>query len=346
MTKISHTQITKYKTCGKEYDFYYNKKIRSNKIHSALLFGKALDVGLNELLITRDLEEAKIKFSQSLYKDAEANNTIIFSDKDFDLELVEHFNKLPETTGEVDYKDFISSIQSKQKNNIPIKKEDLDLFKQLNIASLESKGLVMLDSYTKEILPRITEVYAVQKQIKLENEDGDEVTGFLDAIVKINNKITLLDHKSSATEYTIDDVNSSQQLITYNHEAKEQYGIEEVGFGVFLKSINKNKVKVCKVCGNDGSGGRHKTCDKEVDSIRCNGSWDIKLNPTATIQLLTSTVSETAETLVLEAIDSANEGIKAGKFEPNLTSCKRFGRKCDYYDLCWKNKMDGLYEDK
>ena len=332
--KLSNSKLNQYTDCGRKYKLYYLDKLRSKYISSALLFGSAIDKGLNELLSSKNTAIAKKVFSTEFqyFKDAEGNVQetakspfVQYSSSDLDPELLtEEDLKCPEN--------------------------------EHNWWSLLRKGLIMIDSYAKDMLPRITKVIAVQEPISLKNEEGDELVGFLDIVVQLDDgKTYLLDHKTSSRPYEPDSAGKSQQLLIYHHEAKEKFGIQGVGFIVLKKQIAKNKTKVCSKCGYDGSGAKHKTCPNETETgeyqtaikqERCNGEWKTTITPTCSIDLILNDVKPAMEDLVISAFDSANAAIKKEVFLPNLQSCMKYGKPCDFYKLCWEGSDSDLVKVK
>lgn len=202
-------------------------------------------------------------------------------------------------------------------------------------ASMRVKGRMLLEAYEENILPNINKVYEVQK-------DLDGRRGVLDAIVDYGDygKV-LIDHKTAARAYKWDAVASSTQLALY---ASDQ-GLDTAGFIVLVKNINKNRVKICKKCGFDGSFSRHKTCPKMENSMRCHGQWDETTSPSAEIQVLIDKIPMTNKYIVQESLVETEKAIDAGLFPRNLDACgKMYGKPCPYIDKCWKNSNNGLVE--
>ena len=176
----------------------------------------------------------------------------------------------------------VALLQDKKSTNgyNALSQEEKEILNLANWLCLYRKGLVMLKAYSEQVLPKIKEVLAVQKSIEIENNDGDKLIGFIDLIVETTDgKRYVLDNKTSSIQYDANSPQRSQQLILYYHITKEEYKLDGVGFVVMYKHILKNKKKTCSKCGNDGTGKRHKTCDVETETGRCNGNWDEVLNP-------------------------------------------------------------------
>lgn len=319
-----------FQDCGKKFDIFYNQNIKSETTPSALVFGKAIDEGLNTLLVEKDLDKAKDVFSSNL-------KTIVLNGEKIDVE----------TSDKVTYQD----------NDL-----DIDLLleidqNQTNKAywSLYRRGIIILDSYHSYVLPKIKEVIVCQKRITITNELGDQIEGHVDLIARMNDgKVYLLDNKTSSKEYEKDSASKSTQLLLYHYLTKDNYNIDGVGFIVLNKNIWKKKKKICSVCLYDGSGSNHRKCNNNIAKqtensggiMRCNGEWNTTINASCFIDIVLNKVNIMVESLVLDAFDGINDQIKNKQFIPNLSSCKRGKFECPYIKLCHEGKMDGLVEFK
>ncbi len=328
--KTSHSQLSLYATCGKKYKLRYIDKLKTKYISSALLFGSALDNALNTLLLSRDLDKSIEDFEKNWayqtfngkYISLFDNVAIQYYASDLDINLFDDddFNKL-KCDKDVD----LSRVTDKT------------WLANANWLSMRRKGLAMLRSYHSEVLPLIREVKAVQHKFELVNGVGDIIVGYVDLIVEWHDgRIILFDNKTTSRPYDSEQAARSQQLLTYFYQLEEQFKLNNVGFITLSKSINLNKIRNCKKCGFV-SDSRHKTCNETVDNVRCNGEWDVKTNPKCDINVIINDVTEEAKDLVLEAVDTANEGIKRGYFPPNLSACKQGPITCEYFKVCWAN---------
>jgi hypothetical protein len=81
---------------------------------------------------------------------------------------------------------------------------------------MRRKGIVMIESYDKFIMPKIKNTLAVQHKASLTNEDGDSVVQYVDLIVEwTDGRRILMDNKTSRVVYAPDSAGVSQQLISY-----------------------------------------------------------------------------------------------------------------------------------
>lgn len=362
--RLSFSAISTYTTCGEKYRLRYKQGLRSKFFHAALAYGSAVDLSLNKLLTTKDLAEAIKEFDKTWnaqyvnkkYVTLAKFPDLVYAESDYDEELLqeEDLDVLKaellnsENLGQDSSSSYFEKIKEKKSKigweNVP--DGEKEFYNYANWLCMRRKGHIMLESYNKKIMPQIKEVLAVQKEQYLENESGDKVVQYLDLIVEWNDgRRILMDNKTSAKDYEEDQASRSPQLISYFAGAKEEYKLDAVGFLVLKKQILKNKIKICSLCGNDGSGERHKTCasDNPDTGKRCNGTWNIKLNPECYIQVIINNVAPAAETLVLETFDEANSGIKNNVFHKNLGACKT-GFQCEYFKKCWQGDNSELVD--
>jgi len=359
--RLSHSSVSCFQECAKKYHYRYVEKLFPKTTHAALLFGSALDKAVEILLQTSSYDKAKIKFiemwnRQEINKVPESlqeNTKIVYANSDFDWDLLskEDADFLSTYTKDDIVAAYNSASTQKDAIGYDLLKKELKVF--FNVANwlcLKNKGLLMLESFDKYIMPNIEKVFATQVPIELMNTDGDNIIGYADFVVKWKNEENpiIFDLKTSSREYDKDSVLSSPQLTLYTHTLGETYKTRKAGFIVLNKHIRKNKTKVCSVCGFDGSGQRHKTCSNEVEGKRCGGEWIETIKPEVYIQVLINDISDRLEEIMLENYNMINDSIKSGIFPRSFTSCKQGYGLCPYYDVCYKNNCDKMIkmEDK
>lgn len=301
--KLSNSAIDKYNECSLCYKLHYIDRIRPIRQKSALLFGATLDGALNHLLLTKNLQES-LKIFGDEWASLRVDN-IDFSKSDLDEELNNYYPKY-------DYRN--ESNPSWQ--------------------SLFHKGILFITQYHKDILPKIKKVVAIQEPVSLKNSDGDEITGILDLIVEWKDgKVYLMDNKSSSVKYAIDSAKTGQQLPLYYYIAKDKYKLDGVGYIVLSKRINKNRIKECKVCGKNCDTS-HKSCPSiNSDGSRCNGSFNISINPSVDFDIILNQVEESDEKRVIETFDAVNQKIINGEFATEHPTTKnKYFQWCPYHD--------------
>lgn len=349
VNKLSYSQVSKYTMCGESYRLHYKERIRPSVTTGALLFGSALDQALNCLLLGQGNAEETFEKHFTNAKVLETieyipySPNVVYSNSDFDNDLLHETDKslLQDMCGETAWETRYDSLKTKKsKSGLGSFTESEKVFYgYANWLSMLRKGFLMIDAYRKEVIPKLGKVHEVQKTVSLSNGD-DSIIGYIDFVADYNGKKVIFDNKTATFPYEPDSVLTSPQLSLYVHaEGSTRYG----GYIVLQKLIKKNRVKVCGKCGHDGSGGRHKTCDKEIEGKRCGGAWIETINPEVNIQIIVDEIPERTEQIVIENMDKANEGIKSGNFTRNFNMCDNFyGGSCPYKGLCFKSKMEGL----
>lgn len=324
--KLSHSSVFLYNQCSLCYRLKYIDRVYPKKTKSAFVFGHALDCAFNSLLKERDLEKAKRIFLYRM-KNAIINNCrvdistsdlVIYTKRDLDIELLTHFNGLEHSN--------------------------------LSWHSLCLKGLLFVEAYYKEVLPKIKEVISIQKRVTLYNKDGDQISGLLDSeVIWEDGKTYLIDNKSSTVKYEEDSAKNSDQLVLYYYIEKDNINLDGVGFIVLDKNINMNKKKTCQKCGlrNEST---HKTCNNIVyneagESKRCGGDFDITFNPTVEVDYIFNEIDEEDEDRVIELFDNANNNIEQGIFSSEHNPVfGKFG-PCEYYKY-YEGSSDFIIKEK
>jgi len=350
MNKLSHSSVNMFSDCSYKWKLHYQDKLRGNTASAALLFGSAIDKAVENLVIHKDLNKAKSLF-HNLWTDQEINGVktnlqnnpdIVYANNDLDEEL------LPESLNEFEsaFRTTLSNVKERKNqvgfDNLSV--EEKIVYNSANWEIAKVRGELMLDVVSDSILPKITNVLSTQEKIDLVNADGDSVVGYVDMVASWEGEDVpiVFDFKTSTRAYEEDSVKTSPQLALYVHALSDKYKTRKAGFIVLSKQIQKNRKKVCSKCGNDGSGGRHKTCAAEVDGKRCNGEWKETINPKAKLDVIIDTIPNRLEDIVLENMDATNKMIKNGIFTRNLNACvKPYGR-CVYYEKCHKDTENGL----
>jgi PD-(D/E)XK nuclease superfamily len=319
--KLSFSKIKTYQDCGRKYDYHYNQRLRSERVGSPLVFGHAIDSALNELVTSKDLDKSLEVFTKSL-KEFEYNGS-----------KIDIF-----TTDKVDFmdSDFTQDILSK---------EDLVNIKTGSnkfALSLLRKGEIIIRSYNDYIIPKISKVLMCQQRVSLKNEDGDELEGIIDLILEFKDgSVYLLDNKTSSRDYKPDSAGKSGQLLIYEY-LLDKYDLDGIGFIVLNKNIWLRKVKVCSVCGHNGSGKNNRSCDAIIDNVRCMGPWTVTVDPKCFITMILNKPNRDTQAMVLDTVDVVNTQIKNNQYPANLDSCIRGKIVCPYYNKCHGGSDKGL----
>lgn len=343
MLKLSYSQIQKYQMCPKSYQFYYKDKLRPDVKSGALVFGSCLDSALNVLLLERDLPKAKECFLQNFRtfelndKEEDLLNTVkvVYSTSDFDQDLLKA-EDLEKLSKEIPFS-LLKDLRSEVGYDGMTEEQKLS-YNRYNFYAMRNKGLLMLESYFNNILPNFKKVLAVQKQIKMKNTADDEIVGYVDAIVEMENLgVVLIDNKTSSISYSEDSVKLSQQLALYSYILNDEYKIEHAAYVVLLKHPKKEVTKVCKKCNFMVTSGTHKTCNNIINEKRCGGEWDKTVVLSINTQFIVDKISPQKQEMVIENVDTITACIQNELFPRNFHVCENyFGGKCDYFNICHK----------
>lgn len=219
MTRLSHSGKERYEQCPYKYYLHDIEKYRSTIQKSALVFGNAYDVALNELLQGSSKYHEVFDEEWTKYKDVQ----IDYYSSDYDESLLTDEERL----------------FSKQE--------------QLYLC-LKKKGHLMLDAYKDEIYPKIKQVVSLQERIDLVGscEDGedteDSITGIMDLVAIIEfageSKLAILDNKSTSQPYAKNSVLTKDQLALYAAAKPE---IQHQGFLTINKKNFKTQILVDQI---------------------------------------------------------------------------------------------------
>ncbi len=334
MTQISHSGVSEYLECSQKYNLNRNLKIRPTTTQSSLVWGGAIDEGLNELLkskLTIDPEVFPTPYKAFMNKwtsgtindvpiDYKFSPLIEYSKKDLDLELFtdSDWEQVQEAYPNEKPREFAEFLQAEREklhwSGYATMPDDQKVaYNLLCWLSLARKAQYIFEAYRLEVLPKIKKVYCIQEPISLENSVGDKVTGFIDFIVKWEDgTIRVMDNKTTSKfiYYGETSVRESGQLNLYAF-AKD---LKHAGYIAILKDIKADKRK--------------------------KGS-----SPTVKIKIVLDEIHPEFQLKTIEKFNLANDKIKNKEFQklddPN--KCFFFGKKCPYYSYCHEGgSMIGL----
>lgn len=341
---LSLSGYERFAECPRKFDLHYNKRIRPIMEPSYFIFGKAVDNGINALIL-KDGDPYKI--AEETLKEIK-NKKVFFIASDYDGELIEDDKKaeLLEACRAIGYKGddvdaLVKSLMEKEK----LSENQQKALAACQYESLLVKNRLMIDAYKSKVLPLFSAVENVQKEIKWKDEKGNEFVGVIDLTPTVKGYGRLTgDNKTSGNpqrDYAPGSVKSSLQLSLYSLTDKTEKG----AYLVMGKNILKNRVKTCEVCGHVGQG-KHKTCDNTDGEIRCGGNWIETIKPEVELHIVIESFDSNEKKIAQEALTSAAEAIKTGCFPLNLKACKqKFGQReslCPYYNYCRTGSMEGL----
>ncbi len=344
MNKISYSGVSEYEECSEKFNLNRIQKLRPEKVQSSLLWGGAIDEGLNELLRTKLEPQPEIfptpyksfrqKWDSGLINDVlvdyKFSTLIEYSKKDLDLELFTdvEWNQIKEVYEDQEPKAFAQMLQAEREklhwssySSMP--EETKQAYNFICWLSLARKAEYIFEAYKNEILPLFKRVLTIQEPIELENEQGDKVTGIIDFIVELQDgRIVVMDNKTTSKfSYYPDDVLKYQpenpdaepppgQLFVYAFAKDLQFA----GYVAMLKEIKGNK----------------KT----------------KAAPSVKFKFIIEPVNSDYQTVIINKFNLVNTKIKNKEFKKldDEKKCFFYGKKCPYYDKCWNNSMKGLVQ--
>lgn len=277
--KLSFSSCQRYMSSPMSYFLHYIAKIRPVDKGSALFFGSSVDEGLNSLLIDKmegrsiDLEKAKNEFLKSF-------TITSFNGEDLNLSIpgVVKFSKA----------DYDESILTEEDRN-----SGLDQ----SWCSLKNKGFIIIEEFNEQVIPKLDKVLAVQLEINIKNETGDEFTGKTDFIAVIDGKTWLVDNKTTSVSYKASSASESGQLATYYDFLKDDYKLDGVMFITLSKTVLKRK------------------------------------KPRINIKFISGQISEELIQKTFEEFDAVLEGIKNKQFECSR-NCLKNPWGCSYRSYC------------
>lgn len=338
--KYSFSQISKYGQCPKSWQYHYQEKLKPLGTTSSLLFGSAMDEALNALLANPEADYEVI-FKEAMQNITINGKKIPFTEGLLRIEFLSSDYEEYFGHGILDTTESYASLKERESEPEFNIKDRI----QLNYHiwnSLLQKGLFLIKAYKEELLPKISEVVAIQKQIGMNSEDGEStIVGYIDAIVKLkgSDELVILDNKTASAEYTTDKLTFSQQLALYSYLT----GINTVAYAVLIKKIKFNEKKNCLKCGYDVTTS-HKSCPNTVqDGTRCGGELSKLTTPVAKTQLISTTMPDSIKEVVVNNISDVIQAINTGVFPQNFNTCQNlFGKPCPYTKMCWSGSEDGL----
>lgn len=279
------------------------------------------------------------------------NDALSFSNKDFDADIldegdIETLNRwASELNLEVQHPVALFKDIAAIKRN-PYKHATKDQLKYFNRAcwlSLYKKGVILIEAFKSQFLPKIKKVHAIQQNSKL--GDGENtIVGVIDMVLEIEgyDKPIIFDLKTSASPYQPDKIEITEQLTLYLAMEGQNYQTNLAGYVVLVKDIPKETIGICKKCGHT-KDSRHKTCDNIVEGKRCGGEWDQKITPAPLVQVLVAEKTEDHVNNLLMDYNNVIFAMKQDIIYKNMDKCTNwFGSPCPYYNLCHRNSMEGL----
>lgn len=322
---VSFSALECFEQCSEKYRLRYKERLSSEKIPSPLFFGTAIDAAVELFLLKKkhlltekelDLmlkEDAYSMFDKTMREQngqlLEKNPLCEYFYSDFDSNILskEDFKYLTKAYPSIkDWGEFFSYCKTYIKTNGELKPGSKIAFNNLCWLSLYRKGELMLKAYEKDILPEVHEVFDIQKEVALLNESGDKLRGKIDFIASFKDSPSaryICDNKTSSEPYKEDSVANSVQLAIYC----EAESCDKASYVVMEKKIRLKE-------------------------------------PKARTQIIKDTISEDHKQKTFDIVEQKLNNIACAEFSKKQSpkECHFFGKACEFFNLCWHGRMDGL----
>jgi hypothetical protein len=322
---VSFSALDCFEQCSEKYRLRYREKLSSEKISSPLFFGTAIDAAVELLLLKKKRNLSDKELDLLLTEDAfsvfdktmkEQNGILLernplceyfYSDFDHSLLTEEDFSYLKKAYPSIlDWEEFFVYCKKYIKTHGELKTGSKVAFNNLCWLSLYRKGEMMLKAYAQNILPEIEEVFDIQKEVELINESGDKLRGKIDFIASFKDDPTarlIIDNKTSSEAYKSDSVANSVQLAIYCEA-------ETCNRAAYIVMEKKMRIK----------------------------------EPRARTQIVKDTITEEHKQKTFDIVEQKLNNIACENFskKDSPKDCAFFGKPCEFFNLCWHGKMDGL----
>ena len=383
MTSLSPSALDVLDDCPFKYNLQYIEKIRSELVGSALLFGTAIDEALNVLLIQKKSNKSHEEFQLAAQdpkqifdyhfswinlkgnpqdRESAATSTYMrYYNKDFDKEILDDNDKYRLKTfiqqaGYVDEAGQVPEIfalreelAERMKAGEELKSVDLGYYNYCSWLSMRRKGHYILDHYQADILPKIKEVYNIQRKIILPDESAvDQIRGKQDFEAEFVDEPGVrytVDNKTSSKPYKQSDINDKLQLPIYSEENGTSHG----AYIVMIKHLDREVTNKCDLCAK-ARISRHSNCPEP----KCKGKMVFeKERIVVKSQIVRDRITDQARDKHFASFEKGFDIVKLAEFPQDRTKCIDFrypGGKCPYYNYCHspgnKRNMEGLYKAK
>lgn len=354
--RISYSAARRYKECPEKHSL--SSRYENRLISSAFPFGKAVEAGVETMLKGGSLKEGQDAFVEkwnledipkSDPRPVFDNLAIEYYKSDFDDALlgIEEEKEIeswieelfPDDKSDMHWSerfDRVAKQMSIDESEVPL--EDLQLYNRVVWLCCLIRGKIMLKSFHDKLLPKISLTKlgngpALQIKVSIKGDDGDEVLGYVDGIIKHVDfeEPIIVDFKTASAEYYDHALVTSEQLRTYVAALAGDVDTRRAGYIVLIKKIKIEKS--CDKCGHKRESGSAKNCKKED----CKGKYSVP-SFDSDVQFISREYKDSELEDVLDDYANVASAIKHGVKFKNPNSCTAFGKKCEFYQVCWGGK--------
>ena len=325
MVRISHSAKEKYIECGEKWRLHYQEKLRSPILNSPLWGGGAFDDAASAMLLRlkKDLTEEekaltaqdprRVLVNSMTYTNHNGEKVFIptyrftkYSKADFDVSLLESedFKLINDMEICNEYEDFnretaqgfVEFCRNEIKTKYKLDANDQMVFNLINWYAFKNKLLYLLDRYEEDVMPKIQEVFSVQRKVELESGEHTLI-GYIDFEATWKDepdKVYTCDNKLSSKAYYQSNIDEAEQLATY-----------------------------CEFTGNDNG------CYVNTEKVLR------KREPKHRIQIIRGDITEELYEKTFDNFGEVVHNIEEGIFEKNMEGgCFSYGQRCIYYNTC------------
>ena len=321
---LSNSAVNTYLDCPYKYKLHYLDRIRPIYTKSSFLFGGAVDAAVECMLknIDGEYQDPYLEFTDKMFE-ADINGKVHkipktsnckYSKADVQIELLEetelkmitnYMEELGYDMSDYSVQEFWKYYDESTKKKEKLTDKDFLVFGYIAFNCLIQKGRMILPVLQEWVDDNVLEVHSTQEEIRIEDEDGNVLRGYLDFVVTLKDgRKVLLDLKTSSdpkSQYPDGCVEESQQLSIYYQEVD----VEEAGYLVVGKKIRKKK------------------------------------EPRVILREVYGKISEENMDKVFDKIQEVLYSIQCENFEKNPSSCWAYGG-CEMWGLCKNKSMKGL----
>jgi len=346
---MSFSAASTWKDCGERHYQQYIARVKPKEVGASLAFGIAMDVAAGYLLERkqegkeqegiRDCKDVFLSDKDSGWENYFDDLSQKYSKADYDLDVLEPADKTLVKQWEKELKSKVTYVTKDEKvRKKPLTVDETKLFNRVSWLSLKRKGLMMLDAFILEVLPKIKKVIAIQHKIKGKVGNIARIGGYIDLICEFEgyDRPVVFDMKTSASYYDKDKTMFSEQLLLYLNAVGKDLDTKLVGFIVLLKFMKKDSK--CSVCGKKKKkGSRYRTCPVEKKGQRCGGEWTVDCK--GHTQVMVDEISKEKQEQGIKSFASTARLATQGVRYMDLRRCFDYGL-CPYFHLCHYNDRD------
>lgn len=354
--RISYSAARRYKECPEKHAL--SAKFENRLISSAFPFGKAIEGGVETMLKGGSLKDAiDVFIAKWNVEDIPKGETrpvfdnlaVEYYKSDYDYALIRAdeeqeiqswFEELfPDADEDKHWsEEFDAIVKQMSEDESKVELEELTFYNRVVWLCCLVRGKVMLKSFSEKLLPKLKLATlgkgpALQIKVNIRGDDGDEVLGYVDGIVMHEDfkEPIIVDFKTASSEYQDHALKTSEQLRTYVAALAGDVDTRRAGYIVLIKKINVEKS--CDKCGHTRESGSAKNCKKDD----CKGKYTVP-SFDSDVQFITTKYEDSELEDVLEDYANVAAAIKHRVKFKNPNSCMAFGKRCEFYQVCWSGK--------